>query len=51
MLVCVFVMILDTAVMDNNSNTPSQSHHAVKFVPKICERSVGVIPTVVKTVC
>ena len=37
--------------MSKKHNTPFQSHHAVEFSLRVCERSAGTIPNVVTTVC
>ena len=47
---CVFVTILAASVVTKQHNTPFQSHHAVGFSLRICERSAGVSPVVVTAV-
>ena len=37
--------------MSKKRNTPFQSHHAVEFGLRICERSAGASPAVITTVC
>ena len=50
-LLCVYVITLDTAVMAKKHNTPFQCHHAFEFGLRICECSVGTSPAVVTAVC
>ena len=50
-LVCVFVTMLDAAVMAKKRNTPFQIHRDVEFGLQICERSTGTIPVVVMGIC
>ena len=49
-LVCVFVTTLDADVMAKKRKTPFQSHHVVEFGMRICERSAGTSPVVVKLI-